>query len=190
MPNTASISELSPALRDKMRGVSWHEDLPSPDFEELRLLQLPHVDFEGREHLGQLITVDVLAHEVVKIFAKLRERNFPIHSIRLMHCFEGDDEASMAANNSSCFNSRHIMGSTRVSLHTLGRAIDINPVHNPVVRDGVVRPDAGRAYCDRQKRRPGMFYSDCEHTAILIEAGWKWGGNWDSPKDYHHFFIE
>ncbi|MCP4447628.1 MAG: M15 family metallopeptidase [Myxococcales bacterium] len=37
---------------------------------------------------------------------------------------------------------------------------------------------------------PGMFYSDCEHTAILIEAGWKWGGNWDSPKDYHHFFIE
>ena len=175
---------------DQMRGVSWHEDLPSPALEDLRLLRIPFVDFEARDQMGQLITVKTLAPQVVEIFARLHEQRFPIASMRPMHEFSGDDGASMAANNSSCFNSRRIIGSTRISLHALGQAIDINPIQNPVIRDGAVRPDAGKLYCNREERRPGMFYSDCDATRVFLEAGWSWGGNWENPKDYHHFFIE
>ena len=189
MSTSESISKLSADLQSRMRGTTWHEDLPSPGLDQLRLLRIPFVDFEGREQTGQLITVDVLAEQVLAIFSALHTLAFPIASIRPMHEFSGDDGASMAANNSSCFNSRRIINSSRISLHALGRAIDINPIQNPVIRDGKVRPDAGKAFCDRSKPVPGMFQPDSEATAIFLDAGWKWGGNWDNPKDYHHFFL-
>lgn len=184
------ISELSLELRQAMKGVSWHEDLPSPTFDELRLLHVPYRNFSGEEHVGELITIRDLAPQVMDIFAGLFEIAFPIHSVRLMHEFAGDDGASMAANNSSCFNSRRIRNTNRISLHALGRAIDINPIQNPVIRDGVVRPDAGTRYCDRSLGEPGMFTPDGRATQVFLNAGWKWGGNWDNPKDYHHFFRE
>tara|TARA_R110002096_G_scaffold16898_15_gene58274 strand:- start:62626 stop:63198 length:573 start_codon:yes stop_codon:yes gene_type:complete len=187
---STQISELSLELRERMRGVSWHADLPSPSFDELRVLRIPYRDFSGDEQLGELITVKALAAEVVDIFAGLFAIDFPIFSMRLMHEFAGDDGDSMAANNSSCFNSRRIRNTNRISLHALGRAIDINPIQNPVIRDGIVRPDAGKPYCDRSRQEPGMFSGTCDATKVFLSAGWKWGGNWDNPKDYHHFFRE
>ncbi len=186
----ARILELSSDIRERMIGVSWHEELPSPTLDELCLLQIPYKDFLGARQMGELVTVHPLAIQVVDIFARLFELSFPIHSMRLMHEFSGDDAASMAANNSSCFNSRRILNSNRISLHALGRAIDINPIQNPVIRDGVVRPDAGKRFCDRTLQEPGMFAGDCPATRAFLDAGWKWGGSWENPKDYHHFFRE
>ncbi len=189
MTNLTSISELSLDLKTRMRGVTWHTDLPSPSLEDLRLLRIPFVDFEGRQQIGQLITVGDLAKQVLTIFSALHALAFPIASMHLMHKFRGDDGASMAANNSSCFNSRRIVNSTRVSLHALGRAIDINPVQNPVIRDGKVRPDAGLPYRDRTQQAMGMIHKGGEVVRVFAESGWKWGGDWKNPKDYHHFFL-
>ena len=155
---STQISELSLELRERMRGVSWHADLPSPSFDELRVLRIPYRDFSGDEQLGELITVKALAAEVVDIFAGLFAIDF--------------------------------RNTNRISLHALGRAIDINPIQNPVIRDGIVRPDAGKPYCDRSRQEPGMFSGTCDATKVFLSAGWKWGGNWDNPKDYHHFFRE
>ena len=130
----------------------------------------------------------LLAEEVVTIFSKLWDVRFPIHSIRPMTEFAGDDGLSMAANNSSCFNARRIVGTERLSLHSYGAAIDINPVQNPVIRDGEVRPAAGAAYQDRSNARPGMILEGGPALDIFLDAGWLWGGHWENPLDYHHFY--
>ena len=186
--HASQILEIPDAIGRQMRGVSWHEDIPSPRLHELRLLRLPFVDFQGQEQVGSLITSAELAESVVEIFAGLRAIEFPIHSIRPMIDFAGDDGLSMAANNSSCFNSRYIINSDRLSAHAQGAAIDINPVQNPVIRDGKYRPAEGKHYLDRGEIRPGMFVAGSAALAVVTSAGWKWGGDWDNPKDYHHFY--
>ena len=45
-----------------------------------------------------------IAGDVVEIFKALYAARYPIHSIRLADDFDGDDERSMRANNTSCFN--------------------------------------------------------------------------------------
>ena len=58
--------------------------------------------------------------------------------------YGGDDERSMAANNSSGFNFRTIAGPDRSSNHSFGVAIDLNPVQNPyVAASGARRPRRG-----------------------------------------------
>ena len=46
--------------------------------------------------------------------------------------YNADDELSMPANNTSAFNCRAITG-TAVVHHAYGRAIDLNPLHNPYI---------------------------------------------------------
>jgi hypothetical protein len=188
-PYQAETLEIPAAMQERMRGCTWHEELPSPRLHELRLLLIPYLDFGGQERLGQLVTATSLAEQVHAIFAELRRIEFPIESMRPMIEFDGDDGRSMEANNSSCFNSRRIINTERISVHSYGAAIDINPIQNPVIRDGVHRPQAGGAYLDREQLRPGMIVPGCRALQIFGDAGWAWGGDWDHPKDYHHFYL-
>ena len=183
-----TIARVPEAMQEAMRGVTWHEELPCPRLDDLRLLTVPYFDFDGVEQHGQLVTSALLAEEVISIFSKIWDVRFPIHSIRPMTEFAGDDGRSMAANNSSCFNARRIVGTSRLSAHSYGAAIDINPVQNPVIRDGVVRPDAGATYLDRSIARPGMILEGGPVLDIFLDAGWLWGGHWENPLDYHHFY--
>ena len=48
--------------------------------------------------------------------------------------YNAEDEASMADNNSSCFNFRFISHTTKISNHGKGMAIDINPLYNPYIK--------------------------------------------------------
>ncbi len=185
----AEILELPERMQERMRGTTWHEDLPCPRLHELRLLLIPYSNLGGVKCLGQLVTAAPLAEQVQSIFAQLQEIEFPIASIRPMIDFDGDDGRSMEANNSSCFNSRRIINSERISVHSYGAAIDINPVQNPVIRDGVHRPSAGAAYLDREHLRPGMIVAHCAALRVFSGAGWAWGGDWENPRDYHHFYL-
>lgn len=175
-------------MQASMRGVTWHADLPCPALGELRLLDLPFVDFVGKEQRGQLITNALWADEVLDIFAKLWALRFPMHTLVPMTAFGGDDGLSMAANNSSCFNARRIKGTSRISAHSYGAAIDINPVQNPIIRDGHVLPAEGEAFTDREDLRPGMIVEGSEVLEVFLAAGWSWGGHWQNPLDYHHFY--
>ncbi|MDN8991441.1 M15 family metallopeptidase, partial [Staphylococcus aureus] len=68
--------------------------------------------------------------------------------------FGGDDDRSMAANNTSAYNCRTVAGSSTLSDHAYGRAIDINPVQNPYVLSSGILPPSGRAYAGVD-RSPG-----------------------------------
>jgi hypothetical protein len=90
----------------------------------------------------------------------------------------------MAVNNSSGFNFRTIAGTTKLSLHSLGKAVDINPWQNPVIYpDGSIAP-SGAIY---NPQKAGTFSNNHPVVVEFIKRGWHWGGNFVEPKDYHHF---
>jgi hypothetical protein len=92
----------------------------------------------------------------------------------------------MAADNTSAFNCRVVAGTTTWSQHAYGRAVDVNPVRNPYVRDGGVDPPGGAAYTDRSDVRPGMLVEAGAVVDAVDRIGWGWGGRWSSGRDLQH----
>ena len=167
-------------------GVTFHETTPF-GYDYLAYLTVTHVNFDGESILGRLIVAADIAYEVLDIFREIYEGGFPIHSIKLIDYFGASDYLSMAANNSHAFNFRYIAGTSIVSRHGFGVAIDINPVQNPYIRGETVWPAAGAAYLDRSYIRPGMIVPGDVVYNAFISRGWTWGGHWTLPRDYHHF---
>ena len=61
---------------------------------------------------------------------------FRIARMALIDEFGGDDDASLAANNTSAFNCRTVLGTTRLSDHALRRCYRHQPRPEPVCRRG------------------------------------------------------
>ena len=99
--------------------------------------------------------------------------------MRLIDDYGANDEKSMAANNTSAFNYRVISGTTKLSNHSYGMAIDINPRINPWVKGNKVSPANGKVY----KQKNDTAYK------IFKKYGFSWGGEWRSSKDYQHFEV-
>jgi hypothetical protein len=109
----------------------------------------------------------------------------------LMDEYWGDDDAALAANNTSAFNDRTVVGGTSISMHAFGLAIDLNPIQNPYVEHTAgkvtVAPEAGREYLDRKRVRPGMAE---QVVSVFAEHGLTvWGGLWKNQTDYQHFQV-
>lgn len=184
-----SIAKISDSLASEMITKKiWTENCPVK-IERLRLLTISYYDFEGKIHAdGKIMVLDSIAENVVKIFREIFEKKFPIAQMKLMNDFDGDDDLSMAANNSSAFMCREITGGGRISLHAYGVAIDVNPMQNPYIANGEIAPKKGAEFLDRKKIRAGM---NEEIAEIFIKNGFTiWGGNWKDPIDYMHFQLE
>jgi D-alanyl-D-alanine carboxypeptidase-like protein len=165
---------------------SWRPGCPvGPS--QLRLLRVSHWDFRGRPHVGELVVRSTEARDVVSVFRKLYAARFPVRRIRKVDAYGGNDDRSMAADNTSAFNCRFVAGTTRWSAHSLGLAIDVNPVENPYIHGGTVSPPAGRRYVDRSRARPGMAVGNNVLVRAFASIGWSWGGRWSEPVDYQHF---
>lgn len=105
----------------------------------------------------------------------------PIH---LIDEFFADDNVSMAANNTSCFNYRPITNGEKLSYHALGFAIDINPIYNPYVKsvDGkqIVPPVESIHFADPTRRFPHKItHSDVAYQ-VFKQYGFSWGGDWET----------
>jgi poly-gamma-glutamate synthesis protein (capsule biosynthesis protein) len=183
---TAAIAPVPAAVRARMTGCSWQPDPRCPAWDDLRLIELDHVTFAGEVARGELVVAAPIAPATVALFARLHALGFPIRQARLVDDFGASDDASMAADNTSAFNFRVVAGTTSLSQHALGRAIDLNPVENPWIRSHVLLPPAGEAYRDRADVRPGMIVRPGPITALFDELGWEWGGDWRHALDLHH----
>jgi D-alanyl-D-alanine carboxypeptidase len=187
-----SISEITPTLCNEMKKKHVLNSPAPVGCDRLRLVKFAYIDFDGRSHDdGEIIVLDAIASHVEKIFAALRDKNFPIARAKLVDAYNGNDDASMADNNTSSFNVRPITGGKAVSLHAYGLAIDLNPVQNPYVRraiaSNIVSPKSGSEFLDRKTRRPGMAESV---GGIFADHGLTiWGGTWTNPTDYQHFQV-
>jgi peptidoglycan LD-endopeptidase CwlK len=141
--------------------------------------------FTGELCKGEIVVDRDLAQDVRDLFALMLERKFPIESVIPMahEKFTWDDDRSMEANNTSGFNYRAMTDSEKLSNHALGRAIDINPLLNPYIRGGVVKPE-GAIYDPAQA---GTLVDSSVIVRFMKDRGWTWGGDWTSLKDYQHF---
>jgi hypothetical protein len=166
--------------------TSWRPGCPV-GLEDLRYIALTHWGFDGQVHDGEVVVRRDAADAIVSVFSTLFDERFPLEQVRLVDDFSGDDDRSMAANNTSAFNCRAATGSSRWSEHAYGRAIDLNPIQNPfVTRGGSVLPPEGAAFADRHAA-PGVITGDSPVVDAFARIGWEWGGHWSSGKDYQHF---
>jgi hypothetical protein len=178
---------LSPELLEKIRRTTWHPGCPVKP-EDLRQVNVSYRDFHNRSQNGTLIVNREVADDVLRIFQSLYNHGFQIERMVPIEEYGGNDDTSMAANNTSAFNCRDTTGKPGVfSNHSWGRAIDINPLTNPYVKGNKVLPPEGRKYVDRTKEFPGSILKNGFVVREFERAGWTWGGNWPDRQDYQHF---
>ena len=157
--------------------------------DRLRYVRILYHGFDGQTHVGEVICNSTLAQDLLEIFGGLYDAGYPIESVRLIDEFGANDETSSVANNSSSFNFRFIDGTTDLSLHGTGLAIDINPLYNPTVfTDGSgCYPAAGAAYADRTKSFAHKIDQNDLCYQLFVQHGWTWGGSWKEDPAYMHF---
>lgn len=171
---------------ERVLGTSWQADCPVPS-EDLRLLTVTHHDLVGDRQVGEIVVHADHAEALLTVFEALYGAGFPIERMDPITAFDGDDGASMRANNTSGFNCRVIDGTNRWSQHAYGTAVDINPLINPWVRGSTVDPPEGAVYLDRETDTPGLIHADDMVVQAFEAIGWSWGGYWNDSIDYQHF---
>ena len=185
-----SIDTISDAVFLRMQGRSFPANCSTPR-SDLRYLRVLHRNAEDSVRCGELVCNKAIAEDLLDIFKQLYDAHYPIEHIRLIDDYEADDELSMRDNNSSSFCFRVVPGTTKLSKHALGLAVDINTRYNPYVRTRngrrLVSPDNGLPYVDRTKSFPYKIEEGDLCYRLFISHGFTWGGHWRTMKDYQHF---
>jgi len=158
-------------------------DFPIEIRKNLTLIDVLYFGFDEKIHKGQIVIHKKLSAEIKDIFDELFAKSFPIEKVIPIVKYNWDDEASMRDNNSSAFNYRFISGTKKLSNHSFGTAIDINPFQNPYIVGKNTMP-AGSEY---NKDEKGTILPGSIVVKVFKERGWEWGGDWKTRKDYQHF---
>ncbi len=190
---SASVSKITPEIKNRMiNGGSYRVGCPAP-LSSLRYLRLKYIGFDEKEHTGELIVNKSVTKDIVGIFKGLYNAKYPIRKMHLVSNYGGSDFASIEADNTSAFNCRPVDGTNKWSKHSYGRAIDINPIENPfVTRSGHTSHRASRKYLRRARVSNSAAYRALilkrdYIVNIFKKYGWRWGGYFNSYKDYQHF---
>lgn len=169
-------------------------DSPAISYGDLCYVSVLHYDFNGEVQTGELICNKKIAQDFLEIFYELYLNEYQIEKIRLIDEYNGDDTASMSDNNTSCFNYRVVDGTSSLSKHALGCAIDINPFYNPYIvygrnEDGsdYISPGGSEIYADRTRNFAYKIDENDLCYKLFKAHGFTWGGDWNSCKDYQHF---
>jgi len=182
--------EIKDDIKARIQGKSYKDDCTVP-YEDLRYVRVLYYGFDEKTHIGELIVNKTIASDIVDIFAELYENQYPIERMVLVDEYDANDNASMADNNTSSFNYRAVPGSTHLSKHALGLAIDINPLYNPYIRydsnETTVLPVEGSKYADRSLDCPYYINEEDLCYKAFTKRGFTWGGIWKNSPDYQHF---
>ena len=191
------------AVYNRINGKSYRDN-SDIQLSQLRYLKVLHRNYKGQIQVGELICSASVAQDFLAIFRELFQNKYQIYSMYLVDDFwNGDglstDEESVRANNTSAFNYRRASDSNNLSNHALGKAIDINPRHNPYVVQGdngwytdpKIDYEPGEdGYID-PSTRPGRLHAMtsgdlCVQT--FKKYGFTWGGDMTGQsRDYQHF---
>lgn len=184
-----SISMVPEPVRGMMYCCSFKSDV-GVSWEDLRYLQVLHCDVDGNSIVGEMVCAATIAKDVLDIMKQLYVAAYPIEKMRLVDYYGGDDEASMRDNNTSCFNQRSITAGGRISKHSYGLAIDINPRYNPYYKvrgKAIIRPEGSEEFLDRKIVTPYTIRKGDLCYRLFKKHGFYWGGDWLGSKDYQHF---
>ena len=189
------VSDISENTLHRMKRCGMLDHVAAMPLSRLKEVFIKHYNFTRHISEGSVIVMDVLAEDCKDLFQALFDLKFPIYSVLPICHFDASDEISMSNNNSSAYNPRLIAGTSDISIHAYGAALDINPVQNPYVKLGdldkndlKIYPAAGKAYLNRHHQQSGMVE---DIVSSVQKAGFTiWGGDWtDRRIDYHHFQV-
>ena len=182
----AQVSAVPPEVLNRS---TWQPGCPVAAT-ELRYVLVQHWGFDGRLHTGELMLNTDAVGAVVEVFAAMHAERFPVEEVRVVRADELDAAPTGDGNVTSAFVCRPRVGSRSWSQHAYGRALDVNPFHNPYERgtgaDRVVIPELATAYTDRARVLPGMLFGDSVAVRTAKGTGWGWGGDYRSLKDWMH----
>lgn len=159
-------------------------NVPKEVIDNLILLNVEYYGFDKKLHRGQLVIHKDLKQDVEEIFEFIKSSKFPIEKVIPIVKYNWSDDASMLDNNTSSFNYRKVAGKSKLSNHSFGTAIDINPFVNPAVYSNSRVSPTGAQY---NPRAEGAISKNSALTREFLKRGWKWGGDWTTLKDYQHF---
>lgn len=165
---------------------------------DLRYLKVLHYNFDGNVQVGEVIVNAQLADDFISAFKSLYEERYEIQSMYLIdNYWTGDgatsDNASIEVNNTSAFCYRTATGSSKLSNHAYGCAIDINSQQNPYVTydgngNGTCYHENARQYLDRTSGLDHVITHEDTCYQIFTNLGFSWGGDWSNGvKDFQHF---
>lgn len=173
------IIDCNYSLNESLSKIS----IPSDIKNNLRLVDVYYYSFDGNLHRGQIVIYKDLVNDIRKIFEVIRLNKFPVQIVIPVVHYNWSDIKSMEDNNSSAFNYRNVTGTKLRSAHSIGKAIDINPLLNPQIKHGKIIPQ-GASY---NPLKPGTLTRTSIVVKEFLKLGWNWGGDWETTKDYQHF---
>lgn len=186
---TAPLSPL-PSWRTRVETitpgtVNWNPAAHCPvEPVDLRRVWVSYIDFQGGYHDGSIIVNRTLTTRVQRTFFTLFRWRYRIMAMSPMRVnMPGQTDMSIVTAGYNC---RPVAGTKTWSEHAYGRAIDINPLQNPMVRGSLISPAGGALWLTRARYRIGMLHADGAVRAFAAN-GLYWGGGWRSLKDYQHF---
>jgi hypothetical protein len=190
------VSAIPAGLERELRGTTWREGCPVP-LEDLRLLRLNYVGFDGAVKRGPMVVHASVAEDVLWVFGRLFAAGFPMKRVGLAREFHPsrlETDPHTRRSVTASFNCRVVVTPAGpgdgFSQHAYGLAIDVNPLQNPYVReDGWVRNRFARPFVDRARDAPGMIHDGDLVVRAFAAIGWAWGGRWSGGKDYMHFSL-
>ena len=181
----ATVGPVTQRIRQRM-GETWSPRCPVP-LSGLRYLTLSFRGFDGRAHTGELVVNASAADDVMAVFRRLYAAAYPIEEMRLPTTADLDAPPTGDGSNTAAYVCRFSRGTTTLSAHAYGLAVDVNPFVNPYRKGDLVLPELASAYLDRSWRRPGMIRRGDVVTRAFAAVGWTWGGDFRSVSDPMHF---
>jgi hypothetical protein len=151
---------------------------------DMRRIWVSYIDFQGGYHDGSIIVHRSLVAATQRSFGTLFRWRFRIQGMEPMAVnMPGQTDVSVLTTGYAC---RTVTGSGSWSEHSYGRAIDLNPLQNPMLMGKVFDPPAGKDWVDRGRYRIGMVHGAGAARAFTAN-GFAWGGRWRTLKDWMHF---
>ena len=158
-----TVDPVTAQVRRRM-GETWSPSCPVP-LDELRHLTLSFHGLDGAPHTGELVVNASVARGVVGVFRRLWRAGFPLEEMRLVTTADLDAPPTGDGNNTAAYVCRTTRGSSTLSAHAYGLAIDVNPFLNPYRKGDLVLPElaaptstgpgTARAWCCAAAWSPG-----------------------------------
>lgn len=174
VPTQTPIPTPKPATTEKEKrvfpdGTYFMDSTEAENFMKTIVVDVWDFDSNGEKVKKQktLVVNTALADDVVSIFDEI---------------FNGEEQFPIRSAGGYCWRNA---ASGRLSHHSYGTCIDINPNENYYISM------SGTVYSGSHWKPYEDKYSipeDGEVVAIFAKYGWAWGGNaWTSSRDYMHF---
>ena len=154
---------------------------------DLRRVEVNYWGFDGAVHRGVLVVNADVAESTARIVTRLFDAHFPIHRMRPMEEYGGDDQKAMLDDDTSAYNCRAASQQNAPptkSPHANGRAIDINPFENPWQDPRCRCWSPSAQYGTHREGRGVIVKGDVVWTAFT-EEHWIWQDI--SVTDWMHF---